>query len=80
MDILNLISLHVRGLRGSKRYVIYNYLKENRYHVCLLQEIFCTDEFIGKIKKGWQGEILHSCSNSKHSKGVSILFAKDLPV
>ena len=48
MDNLNLISLNVRGLRGSKRYVIYNYLKENRYHVCLLQETFCTDEFIGE--------------------------------
>ena len=68
----------MRGLRGKKRYVIYNYLKENKFQVCLLQETFCTDDFVHKIRRGWQGDIIHSCSPSKHSRGVCILFSKDI--
>ena len=31
------------------------------------------------MKKGWDGDIMHSFSKSPHSKGVSILIAKGLP-
>ena len=79
MDSLKLVSLNVRGLRGIKRFAIYKWLKDNKFHVCLLQETYCTKDFSDKIKKGWNGEMIHSYSLSKHSKGVSILFSKDLP-
>ena len=40
---------------------------------------FCTKDFSDKIKRGWNGKMIHSCSLSNHSKGVCILLAKDLP-
>ena len=79
MDNLKLVSLNVRGLRGNKRYVIYRWIRGNKLDVCLLQETFCTKEFTDKIKRGWNGKMIHSCSLSNHSKGVCILLAKDLP-
>lgn len=33
-----------------------------------------------KYNAGWQGNIFHSFSDSSHSKGVSILFRKNLIV
>ena len=79
MDNLKLVSLNVRGLRGDKRYVIYRWLRDNKFDICLLQETFCTKDFTDKIKRGWNGKMIHSCSLSNHSKGVCILLAKDLP-
>ena len=39
---------------------------------------YCTKDFEVIMRKGWNGEIIHSHSESSHSKGVCILFAKDL--
>ena len=35
MAKLNIITLNVRGLRGNKRYSIYNWFKENKFDICL---------------------------------------------
>ena len=78
MDKLNIVSLNARGLRSSKRYNIYSWLRDNKFHICLLQETYCTKDFEVIVRKGWNGEIIHSNSESSHSKGVCILFAKDL--
>ena len=43
-----------------------------------MQESYCTKEFASEIKKGWNGELIHSYSNSEHSRGVCILFRKNL--
>ena len=62
MDKLSIVSLNVRGLRGSKRSNIYRWLRDNKFHICLLQETYCTKDFeVGLImKKGWNGEIINS--------------------
>ena len=77
-DRLKTVTLNVRGLRGKKRYSIYNWFKENKFDICLAQESYCTKEFASIMKKGWNGELVHSYSNSEHSRGVSILFRKHL--
>ena len=77
MDDLKIVTLNVRGLRSNKKYNIYRWLRDNKFDICLLQETFCTEEYDVIMKKGWRGEMVHSFSNSGHSRGVSILFAKD---
>lgn len=78
MDGLNIVSLNARGLRGNKRHAVFQWLKEKHYDVCLLQETYCTYNFISKFKRGWSGDIVHSVSDSAHSRGVCILFRKGL--
>ena len=60
---LKLVSLNVRGLRGSKRNIIFRWLIDNQYDICLLQETFCTNDFTERFRQGWAGEIFHSLSN-----------------
>ena len=43
-----------------------------------LYKSYCTEDFTSVMHKGWQGEIIHSCSNSVHSKGVCMLLKKGL--
>ena len=74
MDSLHVVSLNVRGLRGNKRHTVYRWLKEHKFHICLLQETYCTKGVAPNMKKGWDGDIMHS-----FSKGVSILILKGLP-
>ena len=78
MDNLRIVTLNVRGLRGNKRYSIYNWFKDNKFDICLVQESYCTKEFASEMKKGRNGELIHSYSNSEHSRGVCILFRKNL--
>ena len=44
----------------------------------MLQETYCTKEFIDTFKKGWDGEIYHSITDSSHSRGICILFKKGI--
>ena len=78
MDMLKIVTLNVRGLRGKKRFNILKWFKDNRFDICLVQETYCTEDFVSKFKKGWNGDIIHSFTGSEHSKGVSILHRKDL--
>ena len=75
---LKLLSLNVRGMRGGKRHEIFTWIKRNDYDICLLQETYCTPNFVKTFKRGWKGPILHSCSNSNHSRGVCILLKEGL--
>ena len=68
MDGLHIASLNVRGLRGNKRFNIYRWIKDNEFDICFVQESYCTEDFTSVMHKGWQGEIIHSCSNSMHAK------------
>ena len=82
MKLIRLVSLNVRGLRGDKRNTVFNWLKTNKFDICLLQETYCTSEFISKFKKGWDGEIYHCNSDSKQSRGVCVtitLFTVKVP-
>ena len=79
MDCLNVVSLNVRGLHNStKRNSIHKWLKDNRYHICCIQESFCTQANVDQFKRGWNGDIYHNLSNSTHSRGVSIMISKSL--
>ena len=78
MKLIKLVSLNVRGLRGDKRNTVFNWLHLNKFNISLLQETYCTSEFISKFKKGWDGNIYHCTSDSKHSRGVCVLFDKEL--
>ena len=78
MSELQIVSVNVRGLRGDKRHTICRWLLDNKYDIALLQETYCTESFVDKCNKGWNGEILHSVSDSSHSRGVYIMFNKNL--
>ena len=78
MGDLSIVSLNVRGIRGDKRYAIFRWLKDKKYDICLLQETYCTDSFVSKFTRGWSGEIFHCVTDSVHSRGVCIMFKKDL--
>ena len=75
---LRLLSLNVRGMRGGKRHEIFTWIKRKDYDVCLLQETYCTPDFVKTFRKGWKGPVFHSCSNSNHSRGVCILLKEGL--
>ena len=79
MNDLECITLNVRGLRGKKKYKIYRWLKDHKFDICLLQETYCTKDYIDIMNRGWNGQIFHSVTSSSHSRGVSILIKKDLP-
>ena len=81
MDALdiNIGTLNVRGLNSKeKRSIVYSWIKKNSYHICMLQETYCTESNKVKFKKGWRGDVIHSCTNSTHSRGVSILLSRKL--
>ncbi len=81
---LCIATLNVRGIREKyKRFSISEWFKTLQIDILFLQETFCTKEFIDTFKYEWSNtseEIIHSCSESNHSKGVTIIFKKGLNV
>ena len=78
---LNFATLNVRGLNDvNKRKKTIHYLKSINADVILLQETFCTQNLKQTIDKEWSNDYLmiHNCTTSAHSRGVSILFKKEL--
>ena len=78
MNKLQIVSLNVRGLRGDKRHTVFRWLADKKFSIALLQETYCTQPFVTKFNKGWNGDVLHCVSDSSHSRGVCILFSKCL--
>ena len=74
----SIVSLNVRGLRSNQKFTIFNWLREKNFDFCLLQETFCTKSFEKSFKRGWNGDIYHSYSDSVHCKGVCILIRKNV--
>ena len=78
---LRIATLNVRGLnKEQKRITIFKWLDDNEIDIALLQETYCVENFISNFKRNWKGKMFHSPSNSKHAKGVCILFRKELCV
>ena len=77
-DSIKLVTLNVRGLRSNKKYTVFKWLTTNEYDIALLQETYCTKDFVDKFKRGWRGDIIHSPSKTVHSAGVCILLRKGL--
>ena len=49
-------------------------LERQKVDVICLQETYCTKDFVPKFDQLWKGKVVHSVSDSAHSKGVAILF------
>lgn len=81
MEKLQILSVNVRGLNSDeKRQKLYEWLKLSQCDVILLQETHFIEKNELKYNTGWYGKIFHSFSDSSHSKGVSVLFRKNLNV
>lgn len=81
MEKLQILSVNVRGLNSvEKRQKLYEWLKLYQCDVILLRETHYIEKNELKYNAGWQGKIFHSFSDSSHSKGVSILYRKNLIV
>ena len=77
---LHLISLNVRGIRDiAKRRKIFAWLRAQKADIVCLQETYWTKELENKIVLEWNGPCFF-CNGSNHSKGVSILMKKNVPV
>jgi len=69
-------TINVRGLNEpEKRKRLFYWLEDKSYDVIFLQETFCTNNFVNVFNRDWKGKTCHATTNSKHSRGVSILFS-----
>ena len=69
----NLITQNVRGLREKKKRIkVFEYLKNKKAGIALVQEAHCTKEIETLWKNEWGGDIVFSHGTSK-STGVMIL-------
>ena len=79
---LNICTLNVRGLRDrNKRMAIVQWFIDTKIDVLCIQESFCTKEYKNKFNKDWlpvSEKIKHCYTDSSHSRGVTIIFRKDL--
>lgn len=76
---LHIASLNVRGLHNKqKRLAIFQFLKDKSLDIICLQETFCTEDSKKRIGLDWNGDIIHCLSDSPHSRGVCVLFKKNL--
>ena len=81
MEKLKIISINVRGIREKKkRMCIINWLKNKTFDVICLQETFLTEDIKDQTEKDFKilGKLFSSCSDSSHSRGVSILISQRL--
>ncbi len=76
---IKVITLNVRGLNDSlKRKKVFDWLKQQKPQIVFLQETFCTKRLEPYLNSMWKGKIIHSLSDSSHSRGVSILLSENL--
>ena len=56
---LKIISLNCRGLRDkNKRKNLFFWLKNNNFHIILLQETFWTEDIKNEVEKDWGGKMV----------------------
>lgn len=76
---VRLATLNVRGARNNeKRRAIIRWALDNNIDILCAQETYCTHEFIDTFNRDWNGHVLHSYSDSTHSRGVCIMIRKKL--
>ena len=79
LHTVNIVTLNVLGLRQpKKRKALFQWLIQKQFKIVCLQETFCTAEFKNDFNQNWDGTILHSFTDSVHSRGVCIMMCKDL--
>ena len=77
---IRICTFNVRGLgHTDKRRQIFEWLKLNKYDICLLQETHCEKLSYHKWEREWGGKCFFS-GNSRNSRGVGILLNHNLSV
>ena len=67
------VSLNCRGLRDkNKRKNLFFWLKNNNFHIILLQETFWTEDIKNEVEKDWGGKMVLN-PGTIHSKGTATL-------
>ena len=75
---ITISSMNVRGLTDTvKRKDVFNWLKIKRYSIYCLQDIHVGEKNLKCFKEDWGAEVITSV-NSSESRGIAILFAKNL--
>jgi exonuclease III len=81
MDTLKILSVNTRGLNSKeKRDKFYKWISDIRIDVIFIQETHYVEKNIFQYDCSWKGKSIHCFSDSTFSKGVSILFRKELNV
>ena len=83
MNDLNVITVNVRGINSyQKRNKLFAWFTESKFDIIFLQEThFKVDpDNRDNYSYNWSGGIFHALSDSSHSRGVTILFRKDLDI
>ena len=79
MTDINILSFNCRGIASpEKRHAIFNYLKSKNCHIYCLQDVHFTPNIEKIIHAEWQHKCLFSFGTSNSTRGVAILFSKDL--
>ena len=78
---LSFFSLNVRGLNAyKKRVTLFEWLKDSKFDIICLQETHFVKENEFIYNSRWFGNKFHCFSDSAHSRGVTILFKKNLSI
>ena len=74
MAELNMCTFNVKGLVSrSKRLRIFEWLKQQHFNTCILQELHCKKENVTEWKTQWGGDVYLS-GDSSNSRGVGIFY------
>ena len=58
---VNILTLNVRGLNDiSKRHNIYQWIKDQKSDIILLQETYCTKKLEPILINEWEGKSVHN--------------------
>ena len=75
---IRICSINVWGLLdATKRKKIFLWLNSNNFDITFLQETHCTVDDIAKIERDCNGVMYHSVTDSKNSRGVSIVISNN---
>lgn len=81
MDKFEILTVYARGLNSDeKRTKLYAWLYDIQTDIIFLQETHFIEKDVLKYDVRWLGKSYHCFSDSKFSRGVSILFKKELDV
>ena len=70
---IKLCTLNVKGLAGkNKRIQVFEWLKQNKFNLCFLQELHCTSENYNLWQNEWK-DYLFLSGNKSNSLGIGIL-------
>jgi exonuclease III len=81
MDTVKILSVNTRGLNSKeKRDKFYKWISDIKIDVIFIQETHYVEKNIFQYDCSWKGKSIHCFSDSTFSRGVSILFRKELDV